>query len=200
MEKLMIRFLVLSSLLFATNLTSVKAAGDCAALAQTISTATYTADINFYKKHISGLIIFKATDDTTKHVVFITETGFKFFDFQFTPNTFQIKYCLKSLNKKVVINTFKADFGYLLFAQAGKAEVLTENSSEKVFWYKGKSRNSTFYTTKNNCGELVKIERGGKKHKNLTIELDGLKQGNFYTVKIVHHNIKLDITLKQINK
>ena len=79
-----------------------------------IKTATYHAQIDFFGKHLSGLLVFKATSDTTERAIFMNETGFKFFDFEFTPATFTVKYCLPAMNKKIIIKTFQRDLGFLV--------------------------------------------------------------------------------------
>ena len=106
-----------------------------------ISTATYHTQIDFFGKHLSGLLVFKATSDTTERTIFMTETGFKFFDFEFTPATFSVKYCLPAKNKKIITKTFQRDIGFLVdFKQKEtdhhKSVVVAIDSSQNGHPYK----------------------------------------------------------------
>ena len=48
--------------------------------------ALYKAEIDVVGHHLSGLLLIKTLPDTTIRMVFSTETGYKFFDFAFSPD------------------------------------------------------------------------------------------------------------------
>jgi len=168
---------------------------------QRITTATYSSQIDFYKKHFSGLLVFKTIDDTTKRAVFITETGFKFFDFEFSPHHFRVVYILPNLNKKIIVNTFRKDLGYLLQnLDEKKGREQPKSEQYTIFKVAGKEGGYDYFYADKNCDKLLRIEHGNEKHKSLSISFDGMKNGNFETVKIVHTRLKLSLVLKQIAK
>ena len=164
-----------------------------------VNTATYTAQIDFYQKHITGLWIFKAMDDTTERVVFMTETGFKFFDFEFSPHNFQVKYIVRSLNKKLIVHTFKKDIGYIVMPpnENSIATVLQSDTNIKYTVSRGKAY--SYYSTDTRCEQLQKIEEGTAHIRTLVITMKGNRNKNPETINIAHQSYKLNILLKQID-
>src|SRR5690349_4632905 len=57
----------------------------------------YTASIDVFNKHISGIMLFKQMAPKTTRAVFTNEMGFKFFDFQFSPDSFHVYYILPAM-------------------------------------------------------------------------------------------------------
>src|ERR1035437_4022081 len=78
-----------------------------------ISSILYNTHVNVIGKHLSGLMIIKRMRDSTIRVVFSSEMGVKFFDFEYSGIGFKVVYCMEQLNKKVVINQLKKDLGFL---------------------------------------------------------------------------------------
>jgi hypothetical protein len=153
-----------------------------------IRTASYSAQLDFYKKHISGIFIFKAMNDTTERVVFMTETGFKFFDFEYTPHRFQVEYIIPSLNKKIIINTLHRDLGYLLIAPIeNAAHNQLKNDTSTIFKFPMQQEYVYYVTDKK------------YKKKNLVIGLSDTLNMKPKTINIAHQNFKLTIFMKQIN-
>lgn len=164
-----------------------------------VHTATYSTQLDFYKKHLSGLFLFKAMNDTTERVVFMTETGFKFFDFEFTPNTFKVQYIIPALNKKIIVNTLRKDLGLLLIAPIeNTAHEQPKSDSYTIFKFPA-GKGNIYYSTDKRCEQLQKIETGTDKKKSLTIELSEKEHKNPKTINIVHQNFKLTIFMKQIS-
>lgn len=203
MEKSLKSFLLLSSLsvLFSgctVSRTGQKfelSPGSKKALNQRISTGSYDTKIDFFNKHLSGLLVFKALNDTTKRVVFITETGFKFFDFEFTPAGFAVRYCLSALNKKPILNIFKNDLGLIVNGSEGHLVGLKQKNSLKTYIFAGGKKYD--YFTLNEKQELVKIESGGKVHKAVSVSMPATAEP-FDSLAIVHHGVGLKISMKKI--
>lgn len=167
--------------------------------APVVLSATYTTQIDFYNRHISGLMVFKTMNDTTERVVFMTETGFKFFDFEFHPNGFKVQYIIPSLNKKFIVNTFRNDISYLLIPPI-KSSIHPQIKNDTCTLFKfSKSKSNCYYYSNKQCTELHRIEVGTDRKKSLTIELAGKQNKNPETINIVHHSFKLIIFLKQID-
>lgn len=167
---------------------------------QRIRNATYNTKIDFYKKHFSGLLVFKAVNDTDNRVVFVTETGFKLFDFEFTPNNFNVQYCLPPLRKKIILNIFKNDLGQLVQSDTFyNAHINQKDSVITVTFARGNGRYKDFVLD-GKCGQLIDIERGGKYIKSVSAKISGISKGNFDAIDIYHHPLKLHISLKQIER
>jgi len=208
MARWLTNYLLLSSFAFGlcccstTSKTKVVSAIEQCPVAykQRINTATYNTTIDFYGKHLSGLLLFKAVGDTAKRVVFLSETGFKFFDFEFGAGGFAVKYCIPGLNKPVVVNTFKKDFGLLLNEQKESGLAQIEKDSAITITFAGEKNKRSYYTVDKQCKNLQKIEMGEGGLKSLSIGIKGMKNGNFDKVEIIHHNLNLRISLTQIDK
>jgi hypothetical protein len=165
-----------------------------------IHTATYSAQLDFYKKHISGLFIFKSMNDTTERVVFMTETGFKFFDLEFTPQSFKVQYIIPSLNKKFIISTLRRDLAYLVISPIENSAHEQPKSDLYTIFKFPVRKGYTYYTTDKKCSQLRKIEAGTDKKKTLVIDIAGMQNNNPQTINIAHQNFKLTIFMKQISK
>ena len=95
MQRYLMRFLILSSNLFilwgcGTAYKNLQATtGNVASLQQfkpVFASALYKADIDVIGNHLSGLLLIKKMPDSTTRMVFSNEIGFKFFDFEFSPD------------------------------------------------------------------------------------------------------------------
>ena len=160
---------------------------------------TYSAQLDFYKKHISGLFVFKSMNDTTERVVFMTETGFKFFDLEFTPHNFKVQYIIPGLNKKFIVNTLHKDLGYLIVPPIENSAHEQPKSDTYTTFKFPQAKSAVYYSTDKHCEQLQKIEVGSDKKKSLTIDLTGRQHNKPQTINIAHQNFKLTIFMKQIN-
>jgi VCBS repeat-containing protein len=163
------------------------------------ATVTYNAQLDFYKKHISGLFVFKSMNDTTERVVFMNETGFKFFDFEFTPHNFKVQYIIPSLNKKFIVNTLQKDLGYLIVPPVENSAHEQPKSDAYTTFKFPQAKGAVYYSTDRHCEQLQKIEVGKDKKKSLIIDLTDMQHNSPQTINIAHQNFKLTIFMKQIN-
>jgi len=209
MERSMMHYLMLSSLVL-LSITSCspaklgkyeKVKDDNLAMAKRrVSTATYNTQIDLWGKHFSGLMVYKATSDSSERAIFITETGFKFFDFEFTPNGFHIKFCIKGLNKKFIINILRRDLGYFSDFRHLQNALARKTGNGIIYLLKTGNNRFDYYTTNTDGTEIKKIEHGNDRHKSLVVNFDGLKSGNFDTIRIDDHSAHLKIFMKQIDQ
>ncbi len=164
-----------------------------------VGTARFTTQIDFYKKHLSGLMVFKATDDTTERVVFMTETGFKFFDLEFTPHNSSVKYIIPSLNKKIIVKTLTRDLGYLAMPPLENCAHDQPKSDNNTTFRFPRGKGYDYYVTDKQCKVLQRIESGTDNKKNLVIDFNNGADSGLGTINIAHQNIKLTIFLRQIS-
>jgi hypothetical protein len=163
-----------------------------------VHNAKYTAQIDFFKKHFSGLFVFKSLNDSTQRVVFMNETGFKFFDFEFGSHHFTVQYIIPGLNKKIIVNTLRRDIGYLAQAPSeNSAREQTKGDTYTLFKFpQGKA--ASYYYTDTKCNHLQKIESGSDGKKHITIDLSGSMKSNPETINLSDKNVRLTIFLRQI--
>jgi hypothetical protein len=157
----------------------------------------YKAQINILGKELSGILLFKTMPDSSIRVVFSSEMGFKYFDFEFAKNgDFKVFYILKAMNKKVLVNMLKNDFELVLMQNLdfNNASFYQENQLK----YSVFKQNSTFtyYITNENCSELVGIENASKHKIKVQIAMQNFKNNLPDRIGISHKNFKFNIGLK----
>ena len=174
---------------------------DCETMINTrISTTTYHTQIDFFGRHLSGLLVFKATADTIERVIFMTETGFKFFDFEFTPGTFTVKYCLAAMNKKIIVKTLRRDLGFLVDFKHKQMGIRSNYDSTLTYKIASCVNESNYYVLSNDCGILRKIERGTDHHKSVIIAMDSFQRGHPSKLNIIDRPAHLRISMTEIDK
>ena len=166
------------------------------------SALLYKAGIHFYGKYFSGLFLFKKMDDTTQRVVFYSETGIGFFDFEFSGEHFAVKQCMDKFNNKGLINTFRNDLGMIILANQNAAKAdLVANKKDKdkhiVFRYK-QGKEIIYYYITDKGTRYSKIERASKCFIKTVIMLENTENDLTTLISIRHKNINLKIDLKLI--
>lgn len=159
----------------------------------------YNTHVNVVGKHLSGLLLFKRMPDSSMRIVFSSEMGAKFFDFEFNADgAFKVHQVMSQLNKKAVIKTLRNDFELILMlgVRPGEAVVKTDGLYN---WYGFPKKNDTYYyVTTRNCDSLVKIEHAMKRKPKVQMIMSGYKDGVPDTIGISHRNFNFDIGLKFI--
>src|SRR5438128_8324576 len=65
--------------------------------------ALYYTTVNVTGKYLSGILLIKKMPDSSTRMVFSNQSGFKFFDFEFSASgDFKVYYIIDKLNKKAV--------------------------------------------------------------------------------------------------
>ncbi len=77
-------------------------------------TVKFKTTIDVLKNHLSGIVLVKQTDSTTKHIVFVTELGMKMFDFEVKDDSVKALYVFDPLNKPALVNVLKENFKAML--------------------------------------------------------------------------------------
>lgn len=154
---------------------------------------TYRANITAYSKELTGILIIKKIKDSNHRVVFTTEIGNKLFDFSFSENEFKINHIIKELDKALLINVLKNDFGNLIKEHPLVTNYYTKGNNKL---YKTTNGSKKYYYHVNQ--EVTKIVRV-KKSKEKVIYLFSEDQDSMLkNIYIKHNNIKLTIKLKAI--
>jgi hypothetical protein len=167
-------------------------------------TYLFNTSIDFLTKHYSGLLLVKPLSDKAGHyrVVFSTELGMKFFDFEYRDTSFEVHSCFKAINKPGLINTLRNDIGLLLMTDVSsrKAELLSKQKKEKLIYiYKynnGKLHN--YYFTDKKTSQLEKIESSSKVFKKTIALFTDYQLQVPYKIAI-RHNFPLKIQFQLID-
>jgi hypothetical protein len=112
--------------------------------------ALYKVEISYGSRNISGVAIIKKMEENrTLRTVFMSETGLKYFDFEYFQNdSTVVHYMMDAMNRKKIIRTLTTDLGLILKRNLDH-KLLTYFSSENpsdglVIKEKQKGRNYFF--------------------------------------------------------
>ncbi len=209
-RKVSLQLLLLAAVLFTTivpGCTSVykglqPGSGNAAcvfALRPAFSSSLYNTHVNVVGKHLSGLLLFKSMPDSSMRIVFSSEMGAKFFDFEYDASgNFKVHQVMEQLNKKAVINTLKTDFKLLLMAGLAAQDAVIKSDGTNTWYGFPDGKDTYYYITNNQCDSLVKIELAMKRKPKVQMLLSGDQHGVPDTIGISHRNFKFDIGLKYI--
>lgn len=160
----------------------------------------YNTQVDITSHHLSGLLLMKKLEGDTTRVVFTNEMGLKYFDFEFTTNNFKVIYCMRKLNKKIIINQLKKNFSLILMNRSDlNAYQLVKTDSLK--YYKlDNAKDQTYYIIDNSCSKIERIEIKDDDKKKIILFLKGEKNGIAEEIFINYQTFKFDINLKQIER
>lgn len=154
----------------------------------------YKADLQFYKRKFSGIIIVKKIGEKEHRLVFTTEMGNKIFDFSFYENEFKVNYVLEEMNKKIILNILERDFTTLL--KEYNTSIQTYRKEDEKVKETEVAHKRHFYFYKNR--KLVKIVKENKGKEKVVYHFSEIKDDIVKGILIEHKNIKLNIKLKGI--
>jgi hypothetical protein len=166
---------------------------------QAMTTTWFHASVDVVGKHISGLLLVKPMDDHTQRVVFTSEAGVTFFDFEFGVNgLFTVKKVISQLNKKPVINILRKDFETLLGIPFYGQTIKAWATDSSLYYGVEKGQERYFLVTDKECNGLNRLEVGSKRKPKLTIETTGNDLRAPETVVIHHETFNMVINLKKV--
>jgi hypothetical protein len=165
------------------------------------STSLYSTHVNVIGKHLSGLLLFKSMPDTTKRIIFTSETGVKFFDFEYSKQGFKVLYCIKQLNKKIVINQLRKDLGLIIMDGINPAEQKVYRVGNEFYheFPTGKDE-LTYYITDPECKKIVRIENTERQNQKIVVTLISESAGMPDSLNIDHKNFRFNISLKKVER
>ena len=160
--------------------------------------ALYNTQVNVTGKHLSGLLIIKTMPDSSIRMVFSSEAGFKFFDFEFYKNEFKVHYIFSQMNKKPVIKTLRKDFELVLMHHLNAPGPYTLKSNGDYYHVFPDGKDFYYYITDSACNNLLRMERGSRKKRIVEAIMHKNSDGMPDTIGIKHHNFSFDIGLKRL--
>jgi len=161
----------------------------------------YTTHVNVIGKHLSGLLLFKTMPDSSKRIIFSSETGVKFFDFEYSKSSFKVHYCLKQLNKKLVINQLRKDLGLIIMEGIREDnQKVYQTRDEFYFEFPFEKEESVFYITPLDCKKITRIEETEQQKQKIVVTLMGETPGVPDSINIDHKNFRFNIALKKVER
>ena len=160
----------------------------------------YDTKVDVIGKHLSGLLFFKQMPDSSIRVVFSSEMGLNFVDFEYAKSGFKVISIMKQLDRKIVIKQLKNDIGLLMMYgfDPNKASLYKSDSSHYYKFKNGKEE--TFYIADEKCTQLTRVENVFNHHKKVIINMVGRKGEMPDSAYIAHQTFDFTINLKQLKR
>jgi len=166
-----------------------------------VTTALYRTNVNIIGKYLSGLLLLKTMPDSSIRVVFSTEMGFKFFDFEFAPGgRFKVNYIIKKMNKRPVIKTLRQDFSLVLMLSLDTSAAYIRKDSQFLYHVFPQKKGFYYYITDPAGDELVRMERSSRRKPVVEAIMKNYSNGMPDTIGISHRYFTFTIGLKKLER
>lgn len=171
---------------------------------ETFQKALYEVDIAYGKKNISGVAMIKNMKVSQSYrIVIMSETGLKFFDFEFFRNdSCVVHHVMDAMNRKKIVRTFTTDLG-LIVKNSPDKKMLTyfyAANSGKGYYIKEKRQGSNYYHFKENGKQPTEISRKKFLSPSTDVEISYNPEGIPATIYFTHGIIDLTMEFKLINE
>ncbi len=167
----------------------------------------------FKRFHLSGLLLFKALEDSSTRVVFANESGLTFFDFGWSGrDSFYVVRIIPQLDRRPVIKTLRKDLELILYKGLDRAtEQSFKNTSEaNCCGYAGNRRTERWHRFRLEKGYvyyvqvdslLRRIETTNGSRPVTTIALAARPDTDLLSdsISVVHHRAHFTITAKKLS-
>lgn len=164
------------------------------------SPVLYSTQVDVLQHHLSGLLYFRPMDNGSMRVLFMSEMGMKFFDFEFTKDGEFIKhYMLPKMDKKAVVKTLRKDFDMVLMRR-DPATAVTYTGNGLRYTAFSLPKGKIYYITDEACTELVRVENGSRRKPVVEATLRAYRNGVPDSIDIRHHAVKFNISLQRVEK
>ncbi|MBS1916156.1 MAG: hypothetical protein JST87_07755 [Bacteroidetes bacterium] len=165
------------------------------------SSTLYSASIDVVGKHLSGLLIFKKMPDSSTRIVFSSETGFTFFDFEFSADgNFLVHSIIKQMNKKPVIKTLRKDFELILMQGLENKNAYALKDSSLIYIAFPQANGFYYYVTNTSCTELVEMQRASKRKVVVEAVMKNFVNNIPDTISFSHKKFNFEIGLKYLQR
>lgn len=163
--------------------------------------ALYKTQVDVVGNHLSGLLLIKKMPDSSTRMVFSNEMGFKFFDFEFTPDrTFKVFSIIKKMNKKAILKTLRNDFELILMEHLDSDAVSVRKNNGLLYYVFPQTKGYNYYITDSTGDNLVRMERASKRKTVVKAIMKDYINGIPDTIGISHQTFNFTIGLKRIER
>ena len=159
----------------------------------------YKAKVEILKNYLSGLLMIKEVKGSNR-VIFTSETGLKFFDFEFATDTFVIHHVMEQFDNKYVLKTLREDLGDIVFYDAKNQEVEMFRMGKDEELVKRRKDEDDYLYYFYEAEKLLKIERASDKKQKVIITFENYENDIPQLINIVHKDFKMNIELKYIKR
>jgi hypothetical protein len=165
------------------------------------TTVIYSTQVNIIGNHLSGLLVIKTMPDSSIRIVFTSEMGLSFFDFEFSSNgDFKAHYIIERMNRKAVIRTLRQDFELVLMRGLKEQEATIFKNIDRIYYAFPQEKGSNYYITDPSCTELFGIEKASKRKAIVKVVMTDYRDRVPDTIGIMHTNFQFSIGLKRLRR
>lgn len=163
--------------------------------------ALYSASVDVAGNHLSGLLLIKKMPDSSTRLVFSSEMGLGFFDFEFGPSgEFKVHSIMKKLNRRPVIKTLQHDFELVLMNNLQAAGASVRTGDTLLYFIFPRAKGYNYYITDSQAGHLVRMERASNKKVIVEGIMKDYRNGIPDTIGLSHKTFEFNIGLKRIER
>lgn len=161
----------------------------------------YKVNLEFSRNTLSGLLILKATNDSTLRLILNADMGPKLLDMEISPSGYKIIYAFRKLNKKMIFKTFHEDFGALSgIIIRNKSFVADTGQLAVLYTYNGGKKKKFIYSVDLSTNKYTsgRIEER-KSIKTIFYYFYEPTTSEINSMKLEHQHFKMAITLNRIS-
>lgn len=163
--------------------------------------ALYSATVDVVGNHLSGLLLIKKMPDSSTRMVFSSETGFTFFDFEFAiDGSFKVYFIIKKMNKKSVLKTLQHDFELVLMNGLNSSAATVRTNEGLIYFIFPQAKGFNYYITNAGGTEMVRMERASNKKVIVEAVMKNYINGIPDTIGISHKTFEFNIGLKRMER
>ncbi len=162
--------------------------------------AFYKSIIKFNKKQLTGIVLIKKIPVVNSYrTVFMSETGLKYFDFEFFPtDSVEIYYVMDALDRKSLVKIVIADLLLLFRSQVDQGYVKMFQSEKEDGWILHFKQNGKYYYKYESQAITPKeVERRACLSPKTNIEIksyqDNIPTSIFFTHGFLGYTMKLEL-------
>ena len=164
-------------------------------------TALYNTTVDVTGNHLSGLLMIKRMPDSSVRIVFSSEMGLGFFDFEFRPDgDFKVHSIIKKMNRKAVIKTLRHDFELVLMNRLDYTKASVRSNKDELYFIFPQEKGFNYYVTDPEFKKLIRMERASNKKVIVKAVVKDMRNGIPDSIGIAHQAFEFNIGLKRIER
>ena len=165
------------------------------------SLGVYNITMEFSKNTLTGLVIFKKTNDSTLRMVLNAEMGPKLLDLELSPSGYKTIYAFKKLNRKRILKTFYEDFGALSGILIRNKDFSIDSSQlAPIFSYNLGKQKKIRYSSEPSTGRVISGRmEDGKSVKTIFLYFYDPATSMISSMKLEHLHFRMVILLNKIS-
>lgn len=162
-------------------------------------TELYRTSVDIIGKHLSGLLLIKTMQDSSTRIVFTSEIGVKYFDFEFAlDGKFSVNYIVEKMNRKTVLTTLRKDFQLILMLNLDFEKAYLLKDDQFIYYVFPKENDLRYYILKAETQKLERMESGTTSKIKVRAIMQNYLENVPDTISIDHYNYNFTIGLKRL--